>query len=70
MLILPKTTAAIYGYLLREGVVLNLPDAVADRLIQSGHAVAYVEPAPASAPETPANPVQPPSKRANRRPES
>jgi len=64
MLILPKTTAAIYGYLLREGVVLNLPDAVADRLIQSGQAVAYVEPAPA--PETPANPVQTPPKRAKK----
>jgi hypothetical protein len=38
MLILPKTTAAIYGYLLREGVVLNLPDEIAERLIQSGHA--------------------------------
>lgn len=64
MLILPTTTAAIYGYLLREGVVLNLPDAVADRLIQSGHAVAYVEPEPA--PEMPANPVQTPSKRAKK----
>jgi len=64
MLILPKTTAAAFGYLLREGVVLNLPDAVAERLIQSGHAIAYVEPAPA--PETPANPVQTPSKRAKK----
>jgi hypothetical protein len=64
MLILPKTTAAIYGYLLREGVVLNLPDEIAERLIQSGHAVAYVEPAPA--PETPTNPVRTPFKRAKK----
>jgi hypothetical protein len=62
MLILPKTTTAAFGYLLREGVVLNLPDEVAERLIQSGYAVAYVEPAP----ETPAPPVQPPSKRAKK----
>jgi hypothetical protein len=62
MLILPKTTAAAFGYLLREGVVLNLPDEIAERLIQSGHAVAYVEPAP----ETPTNPVQTPSKRARK----
>jgi len=67
MLILPKTTAAAFGYLLREGVVLNLPDAVAERLIQSGHAIAYVEPAPAPAPPAPpAPPVQTPSKRAKK----
>jgi hypothetical protein len=64
MLILPKTTTAAFGYLLREGVVLNLPDEIAERLIQSGHAVAYVE--PETAPETPTNPVQPPSKRAKK----
>jgi len=64
MLILPKTTAALYGYLLREGVVLNIPDAVAERLIQSGHAIAYVEPAPA--PEPPTTPVQPSHKRAKK----
>ena len=63
MLILPKTTVAAYGYLLREGVVLNLPDEVADRLIQSGHAQPYTEPAPAS---EAANPAPTPPKRAKK----
>lgn len=64
MLILPKTTAAAFGYLLREGVVLNLPDEVAQRLIQSGQAVAYTEPAPVSGAAS--TPVQTPSKRAKK----
>lgn len=66
MLILPQTTTAAYGYLLREGVVLNLPDEVADRLIQSGYALAYTEPAPAPASEAGSPTAPTPVKRAKK----
>ena len=57
MLVLAKTTAALYGVLLRDGVVLNLPQHIADRLIQSGHVVPWEERA------SPENPRRPAPKR-------